>query len=234
MTDTTETGPRKNGILIIEDDSATREYLCEVANNINRVTVLDDVGTVADALRALKQTAPELVLCDLGLPDGDGTEVIRQCVTLDIPAMVISVFDDEATVLRAIEAGAVGYLLKDQGSDVLRQAITDLLAGGSPLTPSIARFLLKRLGAAEENATAVTGSGGKSSGSDGDHGLLSDREKEVLGLLAHGYKTKEVAGKLGLSHHTIASHQRNVYAKLMVKNKSEAVAVAIKKGLIDL
>ena len=151
----------------------------------------------------------------------------------------------------------------------MRTAVADLLAGGSPITPSIARFLLKQLsgntdaagsGSRHRRAGTSNGRAGKGSADKGsadksraDDGsanygaattaaagnaaygssLLSDREKEVLSLLAQGYKSKEVAGKLTLSHHTIASHQRNVYAKLCVKNKSEAVAVALKKGLID-
>ena len=269
MKDSTDTIKNDSGILIVEDDPAVRDTLCQVISHIDDVNLLAAVDTIRDALQHLRNARPQLVLCDLGLPDGDGVQVIQYCAASDIPAMVISIFDDEPTVLRAIEAGATGYLLKDQPEEVLRTAVADLLAGGSPITPSIARFLLKQLsgntdaagsGSRHRRAGTSNGRAGKGSADKGsadksraDDGsanngaattaaagnaaygssLLSDREKEVLSLLAQGYKSKEVAGKLTLSHHTIASHQRNVYAKLCVKNKSEAVAVAMKKGLID-
>ena len=259
MKESTDTIKNDSGILIVEDDPAVRDTLCQVVNSIDDVNLLAAVDTISAALQYLQQSRPQLVLCDLGLTDGDGVQVIQCCAASDIPAMVISIFDDEPTVLRAIEAGATGYLLKDQPEDILRTAVSDLLAGGSPITPSIARFLLKQLsgsGSAGDRGT-VAGSGSAEigradddraeigratdgtvpsvAGSGAGYGssLLSDREKEVLSLLAQGYKSKEVASKLTLSHHTIASHQRNVYAKLCVKNKSEAVAVAMKKGLID-
>lgn len=212
----------KSQILVVEDDPSTLGYLCEVIATLENAEVTASVGSVHSAIKSLQTFRPDLVLSDLGLPDGDGADVIRLAAGMDIPAMVISVFDDEATVLRAVEAGASGYLLKDQSRGVLRQAIADLLAGGSPVTPSIANFLLKRLNER-----------GMLSDSGDENSVLSKREKEVLILLAQGYKTKEVAGMLVLSHHTVASHQRNVYSKLSVKNKSEAVAVAMKKGLIN-
>lgn len=244
MKDSIDSINKDSGILIVEDDPAVRDTLCQVVNSIDNVSVLAAVDTVSSALQHLQKSRPQLVLCDLGLPDGDGVQVIQCCAASDIPAMVISIFDDEPTVLRAVEAGATGYLLKDQPEDVLRTAVADLLAGGSPITPSIARFLLKQLsdsastggsGVVVSDGSANTGDVTPTAGSSAGYGssLLSDREKEVLSLLAQGYKSKEVAGKLTLSHHTIASHQRNVYAKLSVKNKSEAVAVAMKKGLID-
>lgn len=214
-------------LLIVEDEQSTREYLCKSAGAIDGVTVVAAADSVAAALQVLHHTRPDLVLCDLGLPDGSGTSVISHCARHGIPAMVISIFDDEDTVLQALEAGAVGYLLKDQPVAVLQRAIVDMLAGGSPITPSIARFLLQRLTKTEQAGHTSTPP------VNGELDVLSAREKEVLNLLAQGYKSKEVAGQLELSHHTIASHQRNVYAKLSVRNKSEAVAVAIKKGLID-
>ncbi len=209
-------------MVVVEDDPATLEYLVSVTDGLDDADVVAANNNVQDALQSVRQWRPDIVLCDLGLPDGSGLEIIKVASEFDIPCMVITILDDEETVLQAVEAGASGYLLKDQGSERLRLAIADLLAGGSPVTPAIASYLLKRLNpscAADSKAF--------------ENSVLSKRETQVLGLAAQGYRSREIADKLSLSPHTIANHQRNAYRKLGVRNKSEAVAVAVKSGLID-
>ncbi len=213
---------KRSSIVVVEDDRATLEYIVGVAQSLDNAEVVSANDNVHDATRSIRQLRPDIVLCDLGLPDGSGLDVIQIADTLDIPCMVITILSDEATVLQAIEAGACGYLLKDQGAERLKLAIADLLAGGSPVTPAIASYLLKQL----------NGTGTKKKASAGT-GVLSKREAQVLGLAAQGYRSREIAEKLSLSPHTIANHQRNAYRKLGVRNKSEAVAVAVKTGLID-
>lgn len=215
---------RPRRVAIVEDNPATRAHLVDIVSQLENTELASASDNVKDALRSIKQWRPDIVLCDLGLPDGSGVEVIHYAAALDIPCMVVTVMYDEATVIRAIEAGASGYLLKDQPAKLIGQAILDLLAGGSPLTPSIASYLLRRINGAPRSSRSARLAADP---------LLSKRETEVLNLAAQGYRAKEIAQKLSLSPHTVANHQRNVYRKLSVKNKSEAVAVAVKKGFID-
>ncbi len=221
MSETPDATLRK--VVVVEDDRATLDYIAGVAGSVVHTRVVATSQNKKDALRLIRQWHPDIVLCDLGLPDGSGIEIVKFAASLDIPCMVISILDDENTVLGAIEAGASGYLLKDQSPEKLQQAITDMLAGGSPVTPAIASYLLKQLNGAGPVGNDTAG-----------ESPLSKRETQVLDLAAQGYRSREVANMLSLSPHTVANHQRNAYRKLGVKNKSEAVAVAVKTGLIDL
>lgn len=173
----------------------------------------------------LEKVSPDVLLTDLGLPDGHGTTLIRTARNKDegIEIMVVSVFADERNVLDAIEAGATGYLLKDGNADYIAESILQLMAGGSPISPSIARHLLRRFN--KPPAIAVK---------DDSAPHLTKRETEVLQGVAKGLSYNEVADMLGMSPNTITSHIKHIYRKLEVRSGKEAVFEAVQLGLIEI
>ena len=210
-------------VMVVEDDPAFLNRFCKIVASDTDLELFAAVADVASARQAMSKTAPDVLLTDLGLPDGSGIDLIRETArhhpNTDI--MVITVFGDEDHVLASIEAGATGYILKDSLPEEFVHLIKQLRAGGSPISPVIARQLLKRLkpaGIAEGGAT--------------EDSPLSTRETEVLGLVAKGFSFGEIARLLGVSQHTIISHVKKIYQKLAVHSRGEAVYEAGKMGLI--
>jgi len=168
------------------------------------------------------------LLTDLDLPDGSGIDLIRfvRERKLGTQCMVITVFGDESHVVAAIEAGALAYLLKDASAGMVGRSILEMLAGGSPMSPPVARHLLQRLSPAA--GAAAPAAGGEA------QAALSAREREVLSLIVKGFSYAEIAGILALSTHTVATHVRRIYRKLEVHSRSEAVYEALSTGLVKL
>jgi DNA-binding NarL/FixJ family response regulator len=215
----------RHRILIVEDDEPTRERLARaVADPAGELEVAAAVGTCREALLALRRDAPEAMLVDLALPDGNGIELIRaaRALSSDILTMVVTVFGDEKSVLGAIEAGARGYLLKDAAAEGIATAIRDLLAGGSPITPAIAQHLILRF---QEGAAGAP---------RGPVPALSQREQEVLELVVKGFTFGEIARLLDLSTHTVGTFVRRIYRKLEVRSRGEAVFEALQLGIVRL
>src|SRR5262245_49022954 len=134
-------------VLLVEDDGPTRDRLARALSDDRRLKLLAACASVAEATSALALQAPDVLLTDLGLPDGSGIDLVRRARAASdrTQAMVITVFGDEETVLRAIEAGATGYLLKDETAHSVVESIVELLEGGSPISGPIARLLLRRI-----------------------------------------------------------------------------------------
>ncbi|KAI3596002.1 Two-component transcriptional response regulator, LuxR family (plasmid) [Cupriavidus necator H850] len=215
-------------VLIVEDDPAALSRLVQAVEMHAPATVVAGcTASAAEALAWLAQHQPDVLLCDLGLRDGSGIDVIRDARER-YPAcdcMVVTVFGDDQHVLASIEAGAIGYLLKDETTDRIAASIGELRAGGSPMSPLIARQVVNRLRGAPAEAvardTAATGAV-----------VLSVRENEILDLISRGYTYAETARYLGLSVHTVQSHIKNIYGKLAVRSRGEAVFEAAKLGLL--
>jgi DNA-binding NarL/FixJ family response regulator len=209
--------------IVVEDDPVMASRL---ADAIARADDLHLVGTAAnfrDGAALVAAGGFDVLLCDLGLPDGSGIDLIAQASALHPNAdiLVITLFGDPAKVLDSIAAGARGYLLKDQRIEDCIAAIREIRRGGSPISPIIARQLLHRIAAPAAPATTTA-----------CQSLLSDREAEVLDMLARGFSYAETAGLLAVSAHTIGSHVKNIYRKLNVNNRSEAVYEAAQHGLL--
>jgi len=212
-------------ILVVEDDEPTRGRLVRaLAAHAEELELAAAVGTCAEALRALRSDPPEVLLVDLDLPDGHGIELIRaaRALSADTQAMVVTVFGDEKSVLGAIEAGARGYLLKDESAEGVGAAILQLLAGGAPITPAIAQHLILRFQARPPSAGREAGP------------ALSKRELEVLELVVKGFTFGEIAGLLELSPHTVGTFVRRIYRKLEVRSRGEAVFEALQLGIVKL
>jgi DNA-binding NarL/FixJ family response regulator len=212
-------------ILIVEDSEATRLCLEDAINKGGKFELIGFVNKFADAVEVIQRTPPTILLTDLDLPDGNGTDLIKLVQQPDIAtklAIVITVFGDSEHVINALKAGASGYLLKDDNYIEINDAITLMLNGGAPISPNIARYLLDELSLKTPS---------ESSKSDNKN-ILSPRENEVLILVSKGYTSKEIAEMLDLSYHTIREYISNIYKKLSVQNRTQAVYEATQMGLL--
>jgi DNA-binding NarL/FixJ family response regulator len=182
--------------------------------------------TIAEAQAALARVHAQVAIIDLGLPDGDGDTLIEslRITSPDTAVLVSTVFGDEAHVVRAIEAGARGYLLKDTTLDEFARSILLVATGDAPLSPQIARHLLKRF-SPPANAR-------KPLRSEKDPEDLTPREFAILEQIACGFTVNETATSLGISHHTVATHVKNIYSKLAVTNRMQAINEARRKGML--
>jgi DNA-binding NarL/FixJ family response regulator len=212
-------------VIVVEDDPVFLTRFCGMVAGAPELTLIAAVGDIASARAVIARQAPDVLLTDLGLPDGNGIELIRETARA-YPAtdiMVISVFGDEEHVLASIEAGATGYILKDTLPGELVGLIAQLRAGGSPISPLIARRLLKRFMPEGKQAEQTP---------DPQSPALTQRESEVLALIAKGFNFAEIARLLEVSPHTINAHVKKIYQKLAVHSRGEAVYEAGKMGLL--
>jgi DNA-binding NarL/FixJ family response regulator len=179
-------------------------------------------GLAAKAWVNQTSTPLDLVLVDLGLPDVSGIEVIRACRErfAELPIVVISVVASENAVLKAIEAGANGYILKDESIQEITEGIKKVLTGVYPLSPRLARFLFKQLSKPDEKITERRDI------------KLSPREHETLQFLSKGLSYEEVAAKMGVTLSTVQSNVRSLYRKLNVKSQAQAMYMAIDHKLL--
>lgn len=221
--------PLSAAVVIVEDDQRARAHLCAAIDGQPGLTLAASFERAQPAIAWLGANRADVLLTDLGLPDGSGIDVIRVCAarhpSCDI--MVVTMFGDEKNVLASIEAGASGYLLKDADQlDVLR-GIMELRAGGSPMSPMIARKVLlrARVGELPVGVTARPDSTNLNS--------LTRRETETLDLIARGYTYGEVAQLLAISVGTVQTHIKSIYGKLAVHSRSEAVFEAHQLGLLQ-
>ena len=210
------------GVVVVEDEPGTRERLASIIAAQTGFHLLGAVGSLTAARQLLQQIEPDVVLLDLGLPDGSGLALLedkrRQGLVFEV--LVISVLGDERSVLAAIEAGAGGYLLKDADNAAVARAIVQLREGGAPLSPTIAVHLMRRLQAPVGRTSESESLG------------LSPRELELLRLIAKGLSYEEVAQVLGLRYNTITSYAKELYRKLQVHSRAEAVFEAQQLGLV--
>ena len=217
-------------VLIVEDDPAFRARYAAMLSHDASFQVVASVGTGGEGLAMLDLAKPDILLVDLGLPDVSGIEVIRHA-NRTLPkceCMVVTVFGDEEHVLASIEAGAAGYLLKDASEESFLSGIRELISGGSPISPIIARRLLRRFQAEAPAAGTAAHPGVE----EASNVALSDREREILLLASKGFNYPEMGKLMGISPHTVTSHVKKIYRKLAVHSRGEAVFEANRMGLI--
>jgi DNA-binding NarL/FixJ family response regulator len=208
-------------VLIVEDEPEFLRVYCEAITREPDFRLAGAVSTLSAAMALVEQAVPDVLVVDLGLPDGNGADLIRRAVKRrpDCDALVLTVFGDDQHVIDAIEAGATGYLLKDSPVGELARCIRELRAGGAPISPSIARRLLARMRAPAEKPAAQVSP-------------LTEREAEILRLVAKGLSFAEVGGALEISAHTVVAHVKKIYRKLSVHSRGEAVFEATQLGLL--
>jgi DNA-binding NarL/FixJ family response regulator len=208
---------------IVEDDPETIDLIRAALDPAEDIDVVAVARNLAGGLALVAAGGYDVLLCDLGLPDGSGIELIRASA-MRYPAadvIVITIFADQAKVLDSIKAGARGYLLKDERFADCVEDIRDIRKGGSPISPIIARQLLTQLQPAGKTAEAPLQEG------------LSPREHEILNLLARGFSNPEIAELLTISKLTVGTHVKNIYRKLEVNSRSEAVFEASSRGIMN-
>lgn len=207
-------------ILLIEDFEEIRNWLNGLLREAFGEVNITEVSTVAQAFSCLNTKSYDLIVIDLNLPDGTGVDILHRIKAQGSTALcvVATAYDDDAHLLLALNAGADGYLLKDQPGEQLIRDLHGILNGSPPLSPPIARRIM-RLAKQEPSTLLLV--------------PLTPREEEVLTCIAKGLNRAESAQKLGVSTHTVTTHVRSIYNKLDISSRAEAAVEAIRRGLIS-
>lgn len=211
-------------IFVVDDHPLFRYGLISVLNEYPEFRVVGDASNSGDALPKIEETQPEIVIMDVFMPNSDGiktTSLIKQKLPRT-EIIILTISDNEDIFLSAIKAGAKGYILKGAGVMEIVEAIKLVANGDATVSPAMANCLLDQL----------RGNGRDNFIKKGFYDL-SLREKEVLKLTAQGSSNKEIAANLFISDTTVKAHMRNILEKLRVKNRAEAVGVAVAKGILD-
>ena len=216
-------------VLIVEDEYVIQRRLKIILTNLGyNVDVLLFANTVKEAYSIVQQQPIALALVDLGLPDGSGISIIEKIREQDAQALilVVSAWSTQDSLFRAIQAGATGYVLKERDDVEVALAIRSILRGGAPIDPFVAREILKQIsiptisGTVEQNRPAA------------DQETLTQREQEILSLVAQGLSNREIAEQLCVSRYTVESHIKHIYRKLSVSKRTKAVSTARHLGIL--
>lgn len=215
-------------IYLIEDDRTILNFVEETLRLRPSWKLVGHSETFAHARVMAPNSMADVFLVDLGLPDGRGEDMLRALAVTkpDAELLVFTVFGDESRLINALQSGATGYVLKGCSGAELIEAIEQIREGGAPISPLLARMLLKQFRPADRNELAGDGA------TDLELPVLSDREHEVLRLVAQGYVNKEIAFRLGIGLATVSTHIKNLYKKLAVHTRVQVVRVAQERGLI--
>ncbi|MDQ7957114.1 MAG: response regulator transcription factor [Pseudomonadota bacterium] len=218
-------------VLIVEDEPEFLRRFSAAVLSDARLALVGAVPTGQQGIELLDRERPDVLLLDLGLPDLRGVEVIRHAAAAhpECDVLVVTMFGDDAHVVESIEAGATGYLLKDASTERVVASIHELHDGGAPISPGIARRVLARFRVALKPAAAEVGAPVEAPASPTP---LTPRETELLRLTAKGLPFDEIGQLLGISSHTVVAHVKNIYRKLAVHSRSEAVYEASQLGLL--
>tara|TARA_B100001250_G_scaffold296204_1_gene257762 strand:- start:211 stop:852 length:642 start_codon:yes stop_codon:yes gene_type:complete len=206
-----------NQLLIIEDLPEVSAWLSALCRQVFTHAEIRTAAHLRDARQQLADLTPDLALIDLGLPDGDGTLLIREMKALKQPPLcvVTTIFDDSGHLFPALRAGADGYLLKSDPEPDFVQALQGILGGRPPISASMARAMLGHFHPRRDSAS-----------------LLTRREEDILVLIANGYSVRRAAEALKITENTAAGYLKNIYQKLQVSNRAEAALQAVHLGLI--
>ena len=213
-------GPQPIKVVIVEDQRDVREGLAVLINGSTGFCCVSTFRTMEDALRALDGNRPDVVLTDIGLPGMSGVEGIRVLKERhpDLPILALTVYDDDEDVFDALCAGASGYLLKNTPPARLLESLQEVAAGGAPMSPEVARRVIKLFREFRPPEKASY--------------RLTEQETELLKLIVNGHSYKTAAAQLNISTSTVSFHLQNIYNKLQVHSKSEAVAKALRHHLV--
>ncbi len=209
-------------ILVVDDHPVLRDGLSAVLGTQPDFQVIGEAESGAEAVQKVVELRPDVVMLDLEMPEMDGVETLKELRERDpdIRVIVFTAFDTDERILAAVQAGAQGYLLKGAPRDQIFQAVRVVHSGDSLLQPVIASKLLRQVSQTADSRDAL--------------GSVTPRESEVLNLLAHGLQNKEIAGQLGISERTVKFHVGSILSKLNAGNRTEAVTIAVQRGLIEL
>ena len=207
-------------VVIIEDLKEVREGLAALINGTSGFDCAGTFRTMEDALASLPGSLPDVILTDIGLPGMsgiEGTRLLHERMP-DVPILALTVYDDDENVFDAICAGASGYLLKNTAPARLLESLSEVAAGGAPMSPEVARRVITLFREFRPPPRATYS--------------LTPQETDLLKLMVEGHHYKTAGGELGISINTVSFHLKNIYLKLQVHSKSEAVAKALRERLI--
>lgn len=204
-------------VLIFEDNDALRESVSALLRLSDRFVLVGTLSNVLSVNEDVRASAPDVILMDIDMPGMTGIEAVKliRSFNRQVPILMLTVFDDNTNAFEAIRAGASGYLLKKHISSRLLNAMEEMLEGGAPMSPSIARMIVSSMQRGGENAYDLT-----------------VREHDVLSLLSKGESYKLIASQLNISLDTVRTHIKNIYEKLHVHSQTEAVSKAIRERLV--
>ena len=212
-------------IVIVDDHEMVRNGLSVMLEREEDFTVIGEANNGKEAVELVGKLQPDVILMDLRMPEMDGVEAMRQIRAKDdsVEFLVLTTFDSDEYIFDAIEAGAKGYLLKDTSREELFKAVRTVNRGESLIEPAVVSRVLDRLTQLSQRVARGP-----------DHLTLSDREVEVLQLMAKGSANKQIAGDLFITESTVKTHVANIFQKLEVSHRTEAVTKAISQGIIKL
>ena len=216
--------PAMKNILLLEDLPEIRAWLRKLVLQVFPEAAVNESARVHDAVQLVKSVKFDLALVDLGLPDGSGVEVVARLrdAQPEAQSVVVTIHDDDEHLFPALQAGAFGYILKEQARALIIEQLQRISQGEPPLSPSIARRVMAHF---SEKARPRPHAGAM------PHVALTERETEVLLRVAKGYTLPEIGVQLGLSRHTIADYVKQIYRKLNVSSRAEAALEAQRLGL---
>lgn len=209
----------KTKVAIVEDHEKTLEYLSALFSGSDGIELSCSCSTGEEVIEKVFQAPPDVLVVDINLPDMSGVEVIR-AVKERIPrveVLVLTMHESREHLFSALQAGATGYLVKGASSTEIVNAVSLLMAGGAPMSPTVARYVIEEFQDIKSSRETTT---------------LTKREKEVLQGVASGLSEKKLAESLSVSPHTIHTHIKKIYRKLQVNSRAEAVLKARNKGIV--
>ena len=217
---------KKTRVLLADDHSLFREGLATILNAQPDFEVIDEAGDGLEVILKAQELKPDLILMDIGMPGCDGLEATQRIMAElpDVTIVVLTVRDENDRLFKAIKSGAQGYLLKSVRSPQLVNMLRGAMRGEAAITPALGGRMLEEFRRLSQTANQV---------SPDETIALTQREQEVLSLVAEGASDKEIAEVLSLSVHTVKSHMRNILSKLHLSHRHEAAIYAVREGLID-
>jgi DNA-binding NarL/FixJ family response regulator len=214
---------QKIRVLVVDDHTVVRDGICALLALTGDIEVVGEAANGSEALKMVKELKPDVVLMDISMPIMDGLEATRRiCKEFPSKVLILTQHDDKEYVFPVIQAGASGFISKVAASSELASGIRSVYQGDSYLSPSIAKFIIEDYRRGDGRIV------------HDPYEQLTDRERDVLKLVAEGYTTQEIADILVVSPKTIEGHRTNLMAKLGIRNRIELVKYAVRKGIITV
>ena len=210
-------------VMLVDDQNLVRKGVRSLLELSEEIEVIAEAADGAEAIRAIPEAKPDVVLLDMRMPGQSGLDVLRELASRDAlpPTIILTTFDDDELVLAGIQSGARGYLLKDVALADLVNAIKKVAEGGSIVKPAVTQRLLKGLEKLHNDFSSLE-----------QPDPLTERETEILRLMAGGYSNKEIANSLGVAEGTVKNHVSNILSKMGVRDRTRAVLKAFELGQI--